>query len=229
MLKIDTHIHTFASFDCLSHPVDVVKTAKARGLDRICITDHNAIHGALIAKEFAPEFVIVGEEISTTHGEILAFFVTNLVPKNLSPQETIARLKEQGAVISISHPFDPYREHWNEQLLESLLPDIDAVEGFNARSLKAIYNQTAVEFATSQNLPTTAGSDAHTLQEVGAAYIKIPTFISAEQFRRNLHQATLHGQLSPKKVRLYSTTNKVRRWLRTRFDANYRRLVDNES
>ncbi len=80
------------------------------------VTDHNTIAGARAAQELDPELVIVGEEIKTTRGEILAFFVSEEVPAGLTPQETIARLKDQGAFISVSHPFDIYRGgHWDER------------------------------------------------------------------------------------------------------------------
>ncbi len=212
-MKIDTHIHTFASADCLVHPAQVIKVAKQKGLDRICITDHNSIKGALMAYDIDPELVIVGEEIRTTEGEILAFFVTEWVPPRLSPQETLSRLRAQGAVISLSHPFDPHRDHWSEQTLREILPMLDAIEGFNARTLRKSYNQAAQEFATYHRCPMTAGSDAHTRREIGAAYMEIPSFTTAAEFRANLAQATLHGQRSPKRVHLYSTLNTWRRRL----------------
>lgn len=208
--KVDVHIHTAASFDGAVHPADMIAQAKQKGLDRICITDHNQLGGALLAHQLDPEFVIVGEEIKTTEGELLAFFVKEYVPPRLSPQETIARLKAQGAVISVSHPFDPYREHWSETTLKMLLPDLDALEGFNARSLDPTINQKAQQFAADYNLPLTAGSDAHTIMEVGLAYLEMPPFNSAETFRMSLREAKLRGKLSPRWVHVFSTLNKVR-------------------
>ena len=134
-IKIDLHIHTCASKDGALHPAGVIEAAKRKGLDRICITDHNTIEGALVAQKIDPEFVIVGEEILTALDvEILAFFVRRWVPPRLSIQETIERLKAQGAIISISHPFDRYRnKSWTEAQLEAVVPRIDAIESFNAR------------------------------------------------------------------------------------------------
>ena len=211
VFKIDLHIHTCASRDSVVHPANVIKAAKRRRLDRICITDHNRIDGALVAKEIDPEFVIVGEEILTTRGEILAFFVREWVPPFLSHQETLDRLEDQGAVISVSHPFDRHRHQpWTEEWLEAILPRLDAVEGFNARSRHAEDNERAQAFAVAHRLPMTAGSDAHTTVEIGSAYIEIPAFATAEDFKARVAEATIHGRPSPRWVHFISPINKWR-------------------
>jgi predicted metal-dependent phosphoesterase TrpH len=208
--KVDLHVHTCASKDSAVHPADVIKAAKRQGLDRICITDHNRIDGALVAKEIDPEFVIVGEEILTTHGELLAFFVSEWVPPFLAHPETLDGLEVQGAVVSVSHPFDRHRHPWTKETLEAILPRLDAVEGFNARSLHAQDNQRSQVFAARHNLPMTAGSDAHTTMEIGAAYLEIPSFTSAEEFRAGLAESTIHGRLSPVWVHFITLANKWR-------------------
>lgn len=209
--KVDLHIHTCASKDGVAFPADVIKAARRRGLDRIAITDHNSIDGALAAKEIDPELVIVGEEILTTHGEFLALFVTERVPPRLSHQETLDRLEAQGAIISVSHPFDRHRHKpWTENLLETVLSRIDAIEGFNARSLHAQDNERAQAFAAAHGLPMTAGSDAHTRLEIGAAYVEMPPFATPEEFRTGLAQATIHGRLSPAWVHIITLLNKWR-------------------
>jgi predicted metal-dependent phosphoesterase TrpH len=207
ILKVDLHMHTCVSKDGVLHPAEVIRIAKLKGLDRICITDHNSIEGALWAKALDPEFVIVGEEILTTHGEILAFFVSEWVPPRLSPQETLDRLQAQGAVISVSHPFDRHRSAWTEAMLKTMLPRLDAIEAFNARTLQPAYNEKARAFALAHTLPITAGSDAHTAREIAAAYQEMPIFSTAEEFRAVLPQAILHGQLSPAWIHLLSRVN----------------------
>lgn len=210
-IKIDLHMHTCVSKDAGLHPAAVIKIAKERGLDKICITDHNSIEGALAAQKIEPEFVIVGEEILTEHGEILAFFVSEWVPPGLSHRETIERLRAQGAVISVSHPFDRHRNQpWTEAQLEAVLPHLDAIEGFNARAVHAQDNEKAMAFAAAHNLPVTAGSDAHTGMEIGAAYLQMAAFTSAQEFRAGLPEAKICGKLSPAWVHLFSTVNKWR-------------------
>lgn len=206
-LKIDMHMHTCASKDGVLHPAEIIRIAKLKGLDRICITDHNTLDGALAAHRLDPDFVIVGEEILTEYGEILAFFVSEWVPPRLSPQETLKRLQAQGAVISVSHPFDRHRSGWTEAMLESMRPQLDAVEAFNARTLHAEYNEKARAFALAHALPMTAGSDAHTAMELGAAYLEMPNFATAAEFGAALPQATIHGRLSPAWIHLFSRIN----------------------
>lgn len=208
-LKVDLHMHTCVSKDGALHPAKVIQTAKKRGLDRICITDHNALEGALLAHRLDPDFVILGEEIKIDRGcEILAFFVREWVPPGLSADETIDRLQAQGAVISISHPFDRHRNQpWAEEWLEAILPRIDALESFNARAIHAADNAKAAAFAAAHHLPVTAGSDAHTAMEIGAAWLELPHFTTAEEFRAGLPQAVIHGRLSPAWIHLFSTLN----------------------
>src|SRR5262249_45068783 len=141
---------------------------KKRGVDRIAITDHNTAEGALAMQKLAPDLVIVGEEIMTTQGEILAYFVSESVPARLTPQETIKRLRAQEAVISIAHPYDRLRKGaWQEVDLLKIVDQIDAIEIFNARCLYREDNEKALAFAQKHGLPGTAGSDGHSFPEYG--------------------------------------------------------------
>ena len=116
MWNVELHSHTYYSKDCLTRFDDIIRVCEERGVDKIAITDHNTAEGALAFQKIAPELVIVGEEIFTTEGEILAFYVKETIPKGLTPEETIKRLRDQGAVISVSHPFDKFRKGaWREQ------------------------------------------------------------------------------------------------------------------
>lgn len=210
--SVDLHVHTCVSKDGALHPGEVVRRAKNKGLDRICITDHNSIAGAQAARRLDPDFVIVGEEILTAGGqEILAFFVIEWVPPRLPYEEVLDRLEAQGAVISVSHPFDRHRNRpWSESVLESILPRLDAIEGFNARTVHAEDNARALAFAARHGLPVTAGSDAHIGLEIGAAYLELPAFSSAAEFRAALPQAHIRGGVSPAWVHLSSSLNRWR-------------------
>src|SRR4026209_2447703 len=91
MLRVEFHCHTHASKDSLTRPRDLVNVCHRKGIDRLIITDHNTVAGALAAQALDPGLVIVGEEIMTTRGEILAAFVSEEVPPHLSPAEAIRR------------------------------------------------------------------------------------------------------------------------------------------
>lgn len=202
-LRIEFHCHTIYSLDSLTDPRKLVKAARRKGIDRLVVTDHNSIAGALEAKRFDPELVIVGEEIMTTRGELLAAFVNEEIPAGLEPLEAIRRLKEQGAFISVSHPLDTLRGWKREQLLE-ILPHVDALETFNARCMEARFNIWAQDFARQHGLPSTVGSDAHTLRELGRATLTVDWFTGAEGLRRVIAGGKENVRLSSPLIHLSS-------------------------
>jgi predicted metal-dependent phosphoesterase TrpH len=173
--RFELHSHTDASEDCLMRPADIVHTCARRGLNRLAVTDHNTIQGALAVSRLAPHLVIIGEEIMTTAGELLAYFVQEEVPARLTPAESIARLRAQGAAISVSHPFDRLRKGaWREEDLLAILPLVDAIEVFNSRCLYPADNERALAFAREHGKLGTVGSDAHSHRELGRAVLDMP-------------------------------------------------------
>ena len=198
MLRVEFHCHTHASKDSLIRPKDLVRRARRKGLDRLIVTDHNTIAGAREAQALAPELVIVGEEIMTTRGEILAAFVTEEVPAHLSPAETIQRLKSQGAFISVSHPFDTRRAgHWKEPDLLEILPLVDAIEVYNSRCMFPWFNHNARLFAEKHNVPGTVGSDAHALFEVGMSLLLLEPFSGPDELRNVIRKGVPQVKWSP--------------------------------
>jgi predicted metal-dependent phosphoesterase TrpH len=193
--KVDFHCHSDASPDSLIKPKELVATARARGIDRLVVTDHNTIRGGLRCKELDPELIIVGEEIKTTRSELLASFVTREVPRDLEPKETIKRLRDQGAFISISHPFDPHRGWQLDDLLE-IIELVDAVEVFNARCTRPEWNLKAFAFAAEHGKPGTVGSDSHSLLEIGKAGVQVPAFETADDLRRVLGEGKVEAKLA---------------------------------
>lgn len=204
-LKVEFHCHSRYSPDSLNSVGKLIATAKARGIDRLVITDHNTIRGALLAKELEPERIIVGEEIKTQHGELLAAFVTEEIPPLLDPLDVIERLRQQGAFISVSHPFDRARGGWELQHLRDIVAKVDAIEVFNARCLHPLLNEQAAAFAKEHRLAGTVGSDAHTLVEVGQATLLLPAFETGEELRQAIHLGRPEVRLSPFWVHLGSS------------------------
>jgi len=183
----------------------MIERARELGINRLAVTDHNVIEGALAAQKLAPDLIIVGEEIQTTIGEILGYYMTELVPEGLTPEETIKRLKDQGAVINVAHPFDRRgNEAWDWDYLGELSPMLDSVEVFNARCLTQDINNKAQAFAEEFGLSGAAGSDAHSIGEIGTATLTLPEFNTADEFRDALKMAEVHGHLSSPHVRLIS-------------------------
>ena len=162
------------------------------------VTDHNSIAGAREAYGIDPELVIVGEEIMTTNGEILAAFVKEEVPPNLNPLETINILKEQGAFISVSHPFDELRKGgWMEHDLLEILPLVDAIEVYNSRCMLPRFNHRAELFAQKYNIAGTVGSDAHAAFEVGRSLLLLDQFVGPDEMRKVIRRGIPKVKWSP--------------------------------
>jgi len=106
--KVDFHVHTCYSGDSFTPLEAVIEACRNRGLGKVAITDHNTIAGALALREMAPDLVIVGEEIKTDVGEIIAYFLKEEVPKGLPVQEAIARVREQGGLGWRIPPIGPF-------------------------------------------------------------------------------------------------------------------------
>jgi predicted metal-dependent phosphoesterase TrpH len=219
-ITVEFHSHTIASKDSLTKPRDLIAKAHQRGIDRLVITDHNTISGALEAQELDPELVIVGEEIMTTRGEILAAFVLEEIPAGLAPQDVLKRLRDQGAFISVSHPYDSMRSGgWKENDLLDILPLVDAVEVYNSRCMRERFNREAKLFAEKHNTPGTVGSDAHAAFEVGRSVLRLPRFNGPDELRKVIRQGVPITKWSPPWYHLtsrYATvTKKVKRSLDT--------------
>ncbi|MCS7248535.1 MAG: PHP domain-containing protein [Anaerolineales bacterium] len=204
-IRVELHCHTDASPDSLLNISQLLETCRRKRIDKIAITDHNTIRNALLAQRIAPRQIIIGEEILTRQGELLAFFVQEEIPPGLDAQHVIAELRKQGAFISVSHPFDPLRKgHWQKTELEKIIGEVDAIEVFNARCLSDRYNRQASAFAAQHKLLGTVGSDAHTAGEIGTAYHLMEDFETPEQFRAALQNSKKHTRLALPWVHLFS-------------------------
>jgi predicted metal-dependent phosphoesterase TrpH len=176
---VDLHCHTSASFDSLASPRSVVRAAASRGLTHLAITDHDRVDGALAAREVAlseaPQLtVLVGQEIRTREGDLIGVFLDRAIPSGLGAAEAIAAVRDQGGLVGIPHPFDNHRG----SLLagggmDDLAPLVDWVESHNARILIGDGNRRAATFAADHGLPGIAVSDAHSVLEVGVAYVAV--------------------------------------------------------
>jgi predicted metal-dependent phosphoesterase TrpH len=214
MLRVEFHCHTVYSKDSLTSPRVLLEACRRKGVDKVVVTDHNTIAGARAAQLMDPERVIIGEEIMTTAGELLAAFVSAEIPSGLSPRETIRRLRQQQAFISVSHPFDASRKGgWVlEQLLE-ISPLVDAIEVFNSRCISPSANDRALAFARQHDLPGTVGSDAHTTFELGWSVLLLDPFADSAQLRAVISRGLPQTRWSPPWIHLTSRYARFRKWL----------------
>lgn len=217
MIKADLHIHTIYSGDCNTPLERVIARCLEVGIDCIAITDHNTIAGALEMKRIAPFKVIVGDEILTSAGEIIGYFLAEEIPKGLPAAETARMIKEQGGLVGIPHPFDRLRRSTiNRQSLEELLPYVDIIEVINSRLLLRRHSIMAERFALDHGLPASAGSDAHTPGLIGTAYVEMPEFNDRDQFLAALAQGRLIGRRAAPWAHLGSTWVKLQKALKGR-------------
>jgi predicted metal-dependent phosphoesterase TrpH len=190
----------------------VVEAVQRAGLDGVAILDHNEIAGGIRLQELAPFQVIVGEEVYTKEGEVAGLFLRERIPPGLLLSEAVERIRDQGGLVYVPHPFDRYRgSALGEQALATILQEVDVIEAFNSRVMLPADNRRAAEFAGAHGLLQGAGSDAHSASEIGHAFVEMPAFDDVDSFLRSLEQGEVCGRLSRPHVHLYSTWAKVRR------------------
>ena len=210
-MRVDLHIHSLFSRDCLMSLDAIIRTVQERGLDAIALTDHNTIAGALALARIAPFPVIVGEEIKTIQGEIIGLFLQDEIAPGQTPEATIEAIREQRAVAYIPHPLDRLRSSpLKRDALYAVLDQVDALETLNARVILRKDNLDAQRLAAERGLAQGAGSDAHCPYEIGRAYVEMPAFTDRDSFLQGLYASKLCGTVSPPWVHFSSTWAK--RW-----------------
>jgi hypothetical protein len=196
-------------------PEDLVGRCLETHLDCIAVTDHNTIAGALEVQRLASFRVIIGEEIKSEGGEIIGLFLKEAIPRGLSSLETVWRIKDQGGLVSVPHPFDHFRRSVIQRdALDEILPYVDIVEAFNARNTLRMDNRKALDLASNHGILVSAVSDSHTLFEVGRTYTEMPDFDGTSSgFRRSLSQANLVERQVTPLIHFLTTLTKSRQRL----------------
>lgn len=214
MLKADLHIHTEYSMDCKTPLEKIINRCLEIGINCIAVADHGTAEGALKMQSIAPFPVIVAEEILTPYGEIMGMFLKESIPSGLSVPETISRIKAQGALVCIPHPFDIFRQSaLNTKAAEEIVDQIDVVEVFNSRSLIRQTSANAQMFAEKYGIPQSAGSDAHALNEIGNAYVEMPEFKGRGDFLNALVKGRILGHRTNPLVHVRSVWARLKKRL----------------
>lgn len=214
MLKADLHIHTNHSMDCNTSLEDIISQCLKIGINCIAVADHGTAEGALKMQEIAPFTVIVAEEILTPYGEIMGMFLKETIPSGISAEEAVSRIRAQDALVGVPHPFDIFRGiGLGNRIVKEIADDLDFIEVFNARSLLARYSTKAKIFAQKQGIPGSAGSDAHTVGEIGNAYVEMPEFNGKEEFLQSLAKGKIYGRRANPLVHFDSIRARLRRQL----------------
>ena len=182
------HSHTMWSGDSTTTPDELAAAVIDAGVDVLCITDHNAIKGAVDLVDRLACRVIVGEELRTHAGEIIGLFLQERIPVGIQPAEAARAIRGQGGIVYIPHPYDPMRRNLSETALDSLIDEglVDAIEVINAKTSLRSLNERASSTAAEHSLAAGAGSDAHVPDAIGAAYVEMPDFDGPHDFLAKL-------------------------------------------
>jgi predicted metal-dependent phosphoesterase TrpH len=197
--------------DCDTRLEAIIKRCQELEIDCVAIADHGTAEGGLEMQKIAPFKVIVAEEVLTTQGEIMGMFLKETIPSGFSPVETVRRIREQGGLVNIPHPFETMRGSALKQpYLDEIADEIDLIEVLNSRSPFHANSDKARDFAARHGIPGGAGSDAHSIHEIGNAYIEMPDFNTPQEFLAAVAKGKIYGKRSGIFVHLYST------WARTK-------------
>ena len=188
MLRVDLHLHSYYSHDGKSSLDELIARAADCGLDRIALTDHNTVEGALLLANRAPHLAIVGEEIKTTEGEVIGLFVTEHVPPFLTPEDAMDRIHRQGGLTYVPHPLDRRRANFLPERMALLAPRIDIIETYNPWC-DAEANRAAARLAQELGKVAATGSDAHSAQELGRSWMEVDDFTGAGDILASLRDA----------------------------------------
>lgn len=208
------HCHTNYSNDALSSPYNVIKQALKKGLDGIAITDHDNTCSWDEAIEAAKElnaFLILGEEIKSSKGDILGLFLKKEIQmKGCDPIQIINEIHRQGGLAIIPHPF-----HFPKCFkgIEKYLSIIDGIEVSNARRLLSYFDKKAFDLAKKNNLIMTAGSDCHIDKSCGYSYVECEAQ-NIDEFKEKLLQGEIkiHGEKSPCIYTLVPAISKIKNY-----------------
>ena len=194
-VRVDCHSHTMWSGDCTTTPDELAVAVTESAIDVLCITDHNQIAGAVRLADELPCRVIVGEELRVGSGEIIGLFLSERLPQGVDLIEAVTRIRDQGGVVYIPHPFDPMRNCLKPQDIDLLVSQglVHGIEGKNSKTSLASLNDKATAYGLEHGLFVGAGSDAHVPNALGAGYLEMPDFDGPDDFVAKATQGRLVG------------------------------------
>jgi predicted metal-dependent phosphoesterase TrpH len=187
-VRVDLHLHSHYSHDGRSSLQELVERCSEIGFDRIALTDHNTVEGALALARLAPELAIVGEEAKTREGEMIGLFITGRLPPYMPAEDVMDMIHEMGGLTYVPHPLDRRRAHFSAERMVELADRIDIIETYNAWCEPAA-NQAAARLAKDLGKVIATGSDAHAASELGRSWMEIDEYTTPQDFLEKLRNA----------------------------------------
>lgn len=210
--KIDFHTHSEASPDGALQLKHYERMLTHQRLHCIAVTDHNTIEFASwLQAELGSDRIIVGEEINTTEGEIIGLYLTEAVPAGLSLKRAIRRVKKQGGLVYVPHPFETVRKGIAEEVLDSIAGEVDIIETQNGRAVFQNTSKQAMSWAASHNIPGAAASDAHGVVGWGRTYTLLDEMPQRETLLALLKGASYERAFPTMRGVLYPKLNRFRK------------------
>ena len=188
MLRVDLHLHSIFSHDSQSSLRALIERSRECGLDRIALTDHNTVEGALELAQMAPKLTIVGEEARTREGEVIGLFITDRLPPYMVPEDVMDLIHQMGGLTYLPHPLDRRRANFRPERVIEMAYRIDIIETYNPWC-EAAANAAAAKLATDLGKVAATGSDAHGIQELGRSWMEIEDYKDPADFLEKLRDA----------------------------------------
>lgn len=205
-MKLELHVHTRFSKDSLLCLWPLYFKCRLLKISAIAITEHNNIEGGMAFQEFCRKhgghiFVIIGEEIFTSEGEVIGLYLKETIQSGMSAEKSIYEIKRQGGIVYIPHPYDEkrYKTVLKESVISEKKEDIDCIEVHNGRNISIEYDRKQKTIAERNNLTPVIGSDAHTWIEIGRNYLEVDCIPdSPDNFKKAIGAAVFHPRKSIK-------------------------------
>jgi len=187
-VRVDLHLHSRYSHDSRTTLDQLIERSRECGLERIALTDHNTVEGALELARIAPQLAIVGEEAKSSEGEVIGLFITRRLPPYQRPEHVMDLVHEMGGLTYIPHPFDRNRSHFRAERIVELADRIDIIEVHNPWCDHAA-NAAAARLAADLGKVTATGSDAHSALELGRSWMEMEDYVDVADFLAKLRDA----------------------------------------
>jgi len=202
-MKFDLHLHTTRSRDSIIELDELIRVAKERGLRGVAITDHNEFFRG---GERGEVLLIGGSEVRVEGVDILCLFIDR-IPKGDTVEELCEWVRDEGGISVFAHPYGRMR---SLLLKERIAEAVDAIEVFNSRVPFSWMNSKAAILAKRFEKGITAGSDAHTPDEIGRAYVSYDESERLEDLKEAIlrRSVEVRGTRSPLTVHISSTMHK---------------------
>ena len=191
-MRIDLHIHTSPLSACsYIDPQEMVQAARQLKLDGLCLTEHQALWDPVEVDKLARQAgikIFRGNEITTNQGDVLVFGFYEDIKELMIIQELRKAVQMSGGFMIAAHPFRGFKTFGIGHLQmtveqaskRKMFEFVDAVEIGNGK-LSQDENDMACKVAEKLNLPGTAGSDAHRIDEIGTRVTVFEKDMDSEQ------------------------------------------------